>query len=66
MRHVVEEIPLQTTLSITDSAIESQPRLAVSVNVNSGIDAQLGITVVDDQQKYWAKARSTHQGVGVT
>jgi hypothetical protein len=66
MRHVVEEIPLQTTLSITDSAIESQPRLAVSVNVNSGIDAQLGITVVDDQQKYWAKAGSTHQGVGVT
>ena len=53
MRHVVEEIPLQTTLAVSDSAIASEPRLAVSVNVNSGIDAQLGVTVVADQATYW-------------
>ncbi len=66
MRHVVEEIPLQTTLSIADSAIASEPRLAVSVNVNSGIDAQLGITVVSDQQKYWSKACAARKRVGLT
>mgnify|MGYP001544192083 CR=1 FL=1 len=66
MRHVVEEIPLQTTLSITDSAIASDPRLAVSVNVNSGIDAQLGVTVVADQQAYWANAAAKRTRIGLT
>jgi hypothetical protein len=66
MRHIVEEIPLQTTLAVTDSAIASQPRLAVSVNVNSGIDAQLGVSVVADQQAYWAKAATARARIGVT
>ncbi|MEO5843457.1 MAG: CHAT domain-containing protein [Caldimonas sp.] len=67
MRHVVEEIPLQTTMSITDSAIASdRPRLAVSVNVNNGIDAQLGGSYVADTNAYWAKAQTTRQRVGVT
>ena len=66
MRHIVEEIPLQTTLAITDSAIASEPRLAVSVNVNTGIDAQLGVTVVADQQKYWSTAATKRQRIGVT
>jgi hypothetical protein len=67
MRHVIEEIPLQTTLSITDSAISSdQPQLAVSVNVNSGIDAQLGIAVVAEQQAYWAAASAARKRIGLT
>jgi hypothetical protein len=48
MRHVIEEIPLQTNMAVVDGAIGSDPRLAVSVNVNSGIDAQLGGTFVAD------------------
>ena len=66
MRHVVEEIPLQTTLAISDSAIASEPRLAVSVNVNTGIDAQLGVTVVADQQTWWSTAATKRQRIGVT
>lgn len=66
MRHVIEEIPLQTTMSVTDSAIVSDPRLAVSVNVNSGIDAQLGGTYVADTNAYWAKAQTARKRVGVT
>ena len=66
MRHVVEEIPLQTTLGIADSAIASEPRLAVSVNANTGIDAQFGITVIADQQTYWSTAATKRQRVGVT
>jgi len=66
MRHVVEEIPLQTTLAISDSAIASEPRLAVSVNVNSAIDAQLGVTVVADQQTWWSTAATKRQRIGVT
>ncbi|MDQ6638296.1 MAG: CHAT domain-containing protein, partial [Pseudomonadota bacterium] len=67
MRHVIEEIPLQTTLAVTDCAIASdQPRLAVSVNVNSGIDAQLGGTYVADTNAYWAQAQAARKRVGVT
>jgi hypothetical protein len=66
MRHVVEEIPLQTTLAVSDSTIASEPKLVVSVNVNAGIDAQLGISVVADQQTYWSEARTKWQRLGLT
>jgi len=67
MRHVIEEIPLQTTLTVTDSAISSdQPQLAVSVNVNSGIDAQLGLNVVAEQQAYWTAATAARKRIAVT
>lgn len=66
MRHVIEEIPLQTTLSVIDSAITSDPRLSVGVVVNSGIDAQLGITVVADQQAYWLDAAAKAKRIGMT
>src|SRR5262249_52177630 len=42
MRHVIEQIPLQNTLSVPDSAIRSDaPTLSVSVNVNTTIDTQM-------------------------
>jgi CHAT domain len=66
MRHVIEEIPLQPSMTVTDSAIASDPRLAVSVNVNSGIDAQLGGTYVADTNTYWAQAQAARKRIGVT
>ena len=66
MRHVIEEIPLQTSMAVVDGAIGSDPRLAVSVNVNSGIDAQLGGTFVADTNAYWATAQTARKRVGVT
>jgi hypothetical protein len=65
MRHVVEEIPLQTTLAVSDSAIASEPRLALSVNVNGGIDAQLGVTVVADQTAYWQAMQTRCSRLGL-
>jgi len=66
MRHVIEEIPLQTNMAVIDTPIGSNPRLAVSVNVNNGIDTQLGGTYVSDTNAYWAQAQTARKRVGVT
>jgi len=66
MRHVIEEIPLQPSMPVVDGAIASDPRLAVSVNVNSGIDAQLGGTYVADTNAWWAAAQKARKRVAVT
>src|SRR4029078_5460616 len=55
MRHVIEQIPLQTSMSVSDSLIRSDnPKLSVSVNVNTTIDAQMHAHFVSDQQSDWA------------
>jgi hypothetical protein len=47
MRHIIEQIPLQTNLVVDDSVIKSDsPSLAVSVNMNNGIDQQMKTDVV--------------------
>ena len=66
MRHIIEQIPLQTTLSVSDCKIPSdQPELTVSVNVNDAIDEQMGVTVVADQKAYWDGARAKRKRVRV-
>ena len=53
-RHVIEMIPLQNTLVVSASEIPSdQPRLVVSVNINRGIDSQMGADFVARQESYW-------------
>ena len=55
MRHVIEQIPLQTSMSVSDSLIRSDnPKLAVSVNVNSTIDTQMRAHFVSQQQSFWS------------
>jgi hypothetical protein len=66
MRHVIEEIPLQPSMPVVDGAIASHPRLAVSVNVNSGIDAQLGGTYVADTNAWWAAAQKARKRIALT
>jgi hypothetical protein len=67
MRHVIEQIPLQTTLSVSDSAIPSDmPALTVSVNTNDGIDEQMGSDFVAQQQLFWKGAVKSRQRVRVT
>ena len=67
MRHVIEQIPLQNTLSVTDCSIPSdKPQLSVSVNVNSGIDAQMGTDFVKTQQSFWANATAVRKRMRVT
>jgi hypothetical protein len=67
MRHVIEEIPLQNTSDVYGTAIPSdKPQLAVSVNVNSNIDAQMGDDFVVQQQSFWADARASRKRIRVT
>lgn len=67
MRHVIEQIPLQTTLSVSDSAIPSdKPELTVSVNTNDGIDEQMGSDFVAQQQLFWKGAAKSRKRVRVT
>ena len=56
MRHVIEQIPLQTSMSVSDSSIRSDnPKLSVSVNVNTTIDTQMHAHFVSQQQSYWTE-----------
>ena len=57
MSHVIEMIPLQNTLTVSASEIPTdRPKLAVSVNVNCGIDGQMGLDLVAQQESYWGGA----------
>ena len=59
MSHVIEMIPLQNTLTVSASEIPTdRPKLAVSVNVNRGIDGQMGLDLVAQQESYWG---GTHE-----
>jgi len=55
LKHIIEHIPLQQTMLVTDSAIDSQDGLTVSINVNKDIDAQMGAPLVAEQIDYWEK-----------
>jgi CHAT domain-containing protein len=66
MRHLIEQIPLQNTITVSDNIIPSdKPRLTVSVNVNSGIDAQMGADFVAQQQSFWEGATASRKRVRV-
>jgi len=54
LRHIIEQIPLQTNLGVDDNVIKSDnPSLAVSVNVNTGIDTQMKADFVARQLRFW-------------
>jgi hypothetical protein len=67
MRHVVEQIPLQTGMLVDDTVIDSgNPSLAVSVNVNTDIDGgKLNLDGVARQLAYWEKF-ATSAGAKIT
>ncbi len=62
MRHVVEQIPLQTGMLVEDTVINSEsPSLAVSVNVNADIDGgKLNLDGVARQLAYWDKCATSN------
>jgi len=53
LKHIIEHIPLQPSMQVIDSKIDSSPGLAVSLNVNSDIDKQMGMPLIAGQRKYW-------------
>ncbi|MCD6344060.1 MAG: CHAT domain-containing protein, partial [Anaerolineae bacterium] len=55
LKHIIEHIPLQQNMQVTDTTIDSHPALAVSLNVNADIDQQMGRPLIADQRNYWDK-----------
>ncbi len=53
LKHVIEHIPLQQTLQVVDSEIDTRGGLTVSINVNPEIDSQMGAPLVGRQLEYW-------------
>ena len=53
MRYVIEIIPMVNNLNDVSVLQSDQPSLAVSVNVNAGIDKQMETDVVARQLKFW-------------
>ncbi len=53
LHHIVEHIPLQASPPVFTPDIPSQPRLAVSVNVDSSIDQAMWRDFVARQLNYW-------------
>jgi hypothetical protein len=55
LKHIIEHIPLQPSMQVIDSTIDSRPSLIVSLNVNADIDQQMGMPLIADQRRYWDK-----------
>ncbi|SDD63964.1 CHAT domain-containing protein [Cupriavidus sp. YR651] len=66
MRHIVEHMPFQNPMTVTDPEIVSNaPQLSVSLNVDPNIDIQFNGDFVKSQQAYWAD-RAARSGLQVT
>ena len=55
-KHIVEHIPLQQAFHVTTTEIDGRSRFTVSLNLNSDIDAKMGIDVIARQRDYWKSA----------
>ncbi|HUX77516.1 MAG TPA: CHAT domain-containing protein [Anaerolineae bacterium] len=53
LKHIIEHIPLQPGMKVIDTTVDSQPGLAVSLNVNADIDRQMGMPLIAGQRSYW-------------
>lgn len=51
-RHIIEHLPFQPNMNFS-LTIQSQPRLALGVNLNPDIDQQFKINVIENQVKYF-------------
>lgn len=55
LKHIIEHIPLQPNMQVTRRAVESQPQLTVSLNVNTDIDTQMKFPLIKNQVDDWQK-----------
>jgi len=52
-KHIIEHIPLQQQMMVTDNVIDASNGLTVSLNVNKDIDADMRAPLVGSQVDYW-------------
>jgi CHAT domain-containing protein len=55
LKHIIEHIPLQQTMQVISSTVESRPSLTVSLNVNTDIDQQMKSPLIANQLSDWEK-----------
>jgi hypothetical protein len=65
LKHIIEHIPLQPKMQVTERVIETQNGLAVALNVNTDIDAQMGSAIIGRQIEYWQKISQSSPAVKV-
>jgi hypothetical protein len=53
MKHIIEHIPLQNRMQVHDERIPSAPQLAISLNLDTRIDAALKLNVIAEQRSFW-------------
>ncbi len=63
-RHIIEQLPLQSNLPVDDYVIASSPTLSIGVTVNTSIDAEMKMDVVNKQVQYWTD-RSAAGGTAI-
>lgn len=54
LKHIVEHIPFQEGTGYSEK-INSQPRLTISLNLNTEIDQQMHFPLIQNQLDYWQK-----------
>lgn len=65
MSHLVECIPFQNGFPALDTAIASEPRLSVSINVNAAIDEEFQVDYVERQRAWWSHISASQPRVQV-
>jgi hypothetical protein len=53
LKHIIEHIPLQQTMQVTDGKVTSRPRMTVSLNLNADIDQEMGMPLIAGQLQDW-------------
>jgi hypothetical protein len=53
LKHIIEHIPLQPRMLVTDNRVNSQGGFNISLNLNLDIDKEMKVTLVGDQVHYW-------------
>jgi hypothetical protein len=64
-RHVIDQLP-RAKLKSVGRVIASRPHLAISVNINEGIDVEMKSPLVKDQRTYWSSAAQQHKRLRLT
>jgi hypothetical protein len=53
LKHIIEHIPLQQSMKVTDRVVDASGGLKVSLNVNTDIDQQMPQPYVQPQIQHW-------------
>jgi hypothetical protein len=58
LKHIIEHIPLQQSMKVTNNRMDGSRGLTVSLNVNTDIDKDMGTPLIGSQLDYWDALKS--------